>query len=520
MSETEAKGQYRLVEVLAAISLATDLGMGQPLDKGLRTAMLAVSLAERLQLSEADRSDTFYIALLIHLGCSATALEYEQMSGGDDIGMRAGLVSVVSAPADEIPMTVGRQLMAVAPAERTEELMGYLMANPDGGHYLLRGQCEAAVLLARGLGLPEAMCRALGRAYERWDGGGDPAGLGGEEIDLPVRVVQVAHDAEVIHRLDGLEACVSELRRRATAGGFDPGIAEAFCSDAGELFAGVPAEELWQAAADAEPSPRHVDSEQLDDMVVAFGQFADLKSPHLLGHSAGVAALAHNGALASGSDEAEALTLARAAHLHDIGRIGVINAVWDKRGRLNDVEQERARLHPYYTERVLMRSKVLAPYCGLAAAHHERMDGSGYHQHLDRTRLSSATRILAAADAFDAMTHDRPHRPAMTPRGAEAALRADAEAGRLDARAVSAVLEGAGQRPARKRGAWPAGLSDREVEVLRLLCTGLTVPDVAAQLHLSPKTVGRHVENIYGKTGVSTRASAALFAVQQGILPG
>ena len=297
-------------------------------------------------------------------------------------------------------------------------------------------------------------------------------------------------------------------------------IAEAFCSDAGDLFAAVPTEELWPAAVDAEPSPRHVDSEQLDDMVVAFGQFADLKSPYLLGHSAGVAALADKGALASGSGQAEAQTLSRASHLHDIGRIGVVNAVWDKRGRLNDVEEERARLHPYYTERVLMRSKVLAPYCGLAAAHHERMDGSGYHQHLDRMRLSSATRLLAAADAFDAMTHDRPYRPAMTARDAEAALRADADAGRLDAHAVSAVLEGAGQRPARKRASWPAGLSDREVEVLRLVCTGLTVPDVATQLHLSPKTVSRHVENIYGKAGVSTRASAALFAVQQGILPG
>lgn len=519
MSQTEVATQHRLVEVLAAISLATDLGMGQPLDKGLRTALLAVSLADRLHLSEADRSDTFYIALLIHLGCSATALEYEHMTGGDDIGMRVGLISVISAPPDEIPMLVGRQLMAVAPPERTEELMGQLMAHPDGGHQLLRAQCEAGVLLARGLRLPESMCSGLAKVYERWDGGGDPAGLGGEAIDLPMRVVQVAHDAEVLHRLEGLEACVSELRRRAGSGGFDPAIAEAFCSDAGDLFAGVPAEELWQAATDAEPSPRHVDGDRLDEMVVAFGQFADLKSPYLLGHSAGVATLAHNAALASGSDEAEATTLARAAHLHDIGRIGVVNAVWDKRGPLNEVEQERARLHPYYTERVLMRSKVLAPYCGLAAAHHERMDGSGYHQHLDRTRLSSATRILAAADAYDAMTHERPHRPAMTVRDAGAQLRAEAAEGKLDSRAVSAVLEAAGQPSTRKRGTWPAGLSDREVEVLRLVCTGFTVPDVAAQLHLSPKTVGRHVENIYGKTGVSTRASAALFAVQQGILP-
>ncbi len=519
MTEVAGQTRHRLVEVLAAISLATDLGMGQPLDKGLRTALLATSLADRLHLSEADRSDILYVALLIHLGCSATALEWEQISGGDDIGMRVGLVSVTSEPVEEIPTSVGRELIAVAPPGRTEELIAQLMAHPDGGHELLRGQCEAAVLLARGLGLPESICHAMGQVYERWDGRGDPAGLAGDAIDLSIRVVQVAHDAEVLHRLDGLDACVRELRRRAAAGGFDPAVTDAFCSDAGDLFSGLPDEELWPATADAEPSPRHVDGEQLDAMVVAFGQFADLKSPHLLGHSAGVAALAYNAALAAGGDEAEAHTLSRAAHLHDIGRIGVVNAVWDKPGRLNEVEQERVRLHPYYTERVLMRSKVLAPYCGLAAAHHERMDGSGYHQHLDRTRLSSATRILAAADAFDAMTHDRPHRPALTARDAGSAMRSEAAQNALDPQAVSAVLEAAGQRPGPRRGSWPAGLSDREVEVLRLVCHGLTVPDVAAQLHLSPKTVGRHVENIYGKTGVSTRASAALFAVQQGILP-
>lgn len=506
------------MEVLGAISLATDLGMGQPMEKGLRTALMSLALARRMGMGTQDLADVYYIALLIHLGCTATGLEWEHLSGGNDIEMRAGLISVISAPVADVPMLVAHQLLAVAPEHRREDLLAAMMAHPNGGHELLRAQCEAGVLLGRGLGLAESLCVALGQVYERWDGQGDPAGLAGEAIDARVRVVQVAHDAEVLIRTAGADACIAELRSRTATGGFDPGVVDAFCAAAGDIMTEVPADDVWAAAVAAEPSPRLIDAMQLDGIVLAFGQFADLKSPYLLGHSAGVAALAHAAALAIGTDEREAHTIARAAHVHDIGRVGVVNGVWDKPGALTESERERVRLHPYYSERVLSRSGVLAPLAGIAAAHHERMDGSGYHQHLDASRLSTAARLLAAADAYQACTQARSHRPPLSPAQAAAVLREGVERGALDRRAAGAVLEAAGQARSLRRGSWPAGLSDREVEVMRLLCGGMTARETAERLHLSPKTVGRHVENIYAKTGVSTRASLAVFAVQHGVL--
>jgi HD-GYP domain-containing protein (c-di-GMP phosphodiesterase class II) len=172
------------------------------------------------------------------------------------------------------------------------------------------------------------------------------------------------------------------------------------------------------------------------------------------------------------------------------------------------------RLHPYYTERVLERSRALAPLAPVAGAHHERLDGSGYHRGATAAQLSLGARLLAAADAYDAMTHDRPHRPALAPAAARAALAEDVRAGALDKRAVDAVLEAAGGAPLRVRQAHPAGLSDREVEVLRLLAQGLSNKEIARALTIAEKTAGHHVEHIYAKTGVGTRVGAALFAMR------
>jgi HD-GYP domain-containing protein (c-di-GMP phosphodiesterase class II) len=206
----------------------------------------------------------------------------------------------------------------------------------------------------------------------------------------------------------------------------------------------------------------------------------------------------------------------RAGLLHDLGRVGVSNAIWDKPGPLSEAERERVRLHPYFTERALARSARLAELGAIGAAHHERLDGSGYHRALPAAMLSLPARLLAAADVFQALIEPRPHRPAYAAEGAAEIVRGEAAAGRLDADAVDAVLTAAGRPPARRER--PAGLSEREVEVLRLLARGLTNRQMAAQLGLSAKTVGRHVEHIYGKAGVSSRAAAALFAVENGLV--
>ena len=190
------------------------------------------------------------------------------------------------------------------------------------------------------------------------------------------------------------------------------------------------------------------------------------------------------------------------------------NGIWDKPGPLSASEQERVRLHAYYTERVLERSGALAPLALLSGSHHERLDGSGYHRGAAAAQLSVGARLLAAADVYDAMTHDRPHRRALSPAAAHTELSEMVRAGGLEKRVVDAVLEAAGAAPLKVRQGYPAGLSDREVEVLRLVAQGRTSKEIAKALVITEKTAGHHVEHIYAKTGVSTRVGAALFAMQ------
>ncbi len=194
------------------------------------------------------------------------------------------------------------------------------------------------------------------------------------------------------------------------------------------------------------------------------------------------------------------------------------NAIWDKRGPLAAGEWERVRLEPYVTERMLRQSDALAPLAAIAVQHRERLDGSGYPRALSGAAISQPARILGAADAYQAMREPRPHRAPRSAEEAAAELRAEVKAGRLDGDAAEAVLGAAGHRVSRRREG-PAGLTQREVEVLRLLARGLSNKEIAQRLVISPKTVGNHVEHIYAKIGASTRAAAGLFAMRHGLLP-
>jgi HD-GYP domain-containing protein (c-di-GMP phosphodiesterase class II) len=204
--------------------------------------------------------------------------------------------------------------------------------------------------------------------------------------------------------------------------------------------------------------------------------------------------------------------------VHDVGRLGVSNTIWDRPGPLGAGEWERVRLHPYLTERMLQQSPALAPLGAIAVAHRERLDGSGYPRGLSRSAISRPARILGAADAYQAMREQRPYRAARPADEAAAELRADARGGRLDPEAVEAVLGAAGHRVPRRREG-PAGLTAREVEVLRLLARGLSNKEIASRLVITPKTVGNHVEHIYAKIGASSRAAAGLYALRHGLLP-
>jgi len=390
------------------------------------------------------------------------------------------------------------------------------------GHREVDGMIAHHAAIARALGerlaLPDEVLEALGAAYERWDGRGWPGALKGEEVPVAARIAQVAEYVEVAGRLGGV-AAVKDLAREWRGGQFDPATADLLDAEGDVLLSGLDSVAAWDAVIDAEPALAVVlTGERFDAALTAVADFVDLKSPYLLGHAQAVAALAGAAGAASGMGGGDLRTLRRAGLVHGFGRLGISNAIWDKRGPLGAGEWERVRLQPYLTERMLSQSAALSPLGRIAVQLRERLDGSGYPRGLSGAAISPPARILAAADAYQAMREPRPQRPPWPPEGAAAELRAEVRAGRLDAQSVEAVLGAAGHRVPRRREG-PAGLTLREVEVLTLVARGLTNKEIAERLVISPKTVANHVEHIYAKIGASTRAAASLFAMRHGLLP-
>jgi HD-GYP domain-containing protein (c-di-GMP phosphodiesterase class II) len=277
-------------------------------------------------------------------------------------------------------------------------------------------------------------------------------------------------------------------------------------------------EQSWDTVIAAEPAlATAIEREELDQALQAIGEFAELKSPSMMGHARGATELATEAARGLGLPETDVMALRRAACVQDLGRLGVSNTIWDKPGALTRSELERVRMHPYLTERMLAFSPALAGVGRLAVQHHERLDGSGYPRGLSGDAIAPAARLLAAADVYQAMSETRPHRPARNPAAAGSELRREVTAGRLDGQAVDAVLRASGHRIGRRRE-WPAGLTTREVEVLRLLARGLSNKQIAERLVISTKTAGSHVEHIYRKIDASNRAQASLFAMKHGLM--
>jgi HD-GYP domain-containing protein (c-di-GMP phosphodiesterase class II) len=383
----------------------------------------------------------------------------------------------------------------------------------------MTAHCQVAGAIARRLALGPEVQEPLLHVFARWDGKGIPRGRGGGELPLAIRLVHIAAIAEVHHRGGGVDAAIAVVRERA-GGQFDPRLVEAFADCGPELLDGLAEESSWDTVIAAEPGlAKALAGDRLDAALEAIADFADLKSPWFTGHSSGVARLSAAAAQEAGLPAEGVTELRRAALLHDLGRTGVPNTIWDKPGPLTDAERERVRLHPYYTDRMLARPEALARLGAIAASHHERLDGSGYHRALPGSALPPAARMLAAADVYHAMTEARPHREALAADDAAAALRGEVRAGRIDADAAEDVLTAAGHsRASVRERARPAGLTARELEVLLLVARGASSGDVAEQLVIAEKTARNHIEHIYLKLGVSTRAEASLFAMRHGLV--
>jgi HD-GYP domain-containing protein (c-di-GMP phosphodiesterase class II)/DNA-binding CsgD family transcriptional regulator len=504
-----------VAELMATLSLATDLANGFPQEKALRTCLLAVGLGRAMDLEPAALSDVYYLSMLRSVASTCFAPEEAAAAEGDDLALRRAF----QALEDRTPVPLVRRAVArirprpgsggVAPVEAAlERTAQKLIADK------CMADCDVAMRLARRLRMSAGVVDGLGLANARWDGAGMPGGVSGEELPLPVRIMQLAHVAEIHHQTAGWSAAI-DASRRHRGHHFDPHVVDVFVDAGQELLAPLESVSVWEAALAAEPAPRRrLTSSYLDDVAQAFADFTDLKSTYTLGHSSGVSVLAERAARLAGLGDDEVRTLRLAALMHDIGQVSVSTGIWNKPGPLSPSEWERVRQHAYFTERILSSAPALKPFSRLAGMHHERLDGSGYHRGAPAVVQTVQSRLLTAADVYHACTEARPHRPAMSPPAAAGELRAEVAAGRLDPEAVRRVLEAAGGKVEPVRASWPAGLTDREVEVLRLVAQGRSNSEVAAALSVSLPTVKHHVLHIYAKVGVTSRAGAALFAME------
>jgi HD-GYP domain-containing protein (c-di-GMP phosphodiesterase class II) len=508
----------RAAEVVGALSLATDLGTGQPLEHALRSAFLAVRLGELADVSGQELADTYYIALLHASGCTSNGHEATQLYG-DDIAHRAAFFLIDTTNPAEVLAFYRSHVGAGRSPEVREALIEDAIANAGPrARAAFATMCEVAQRFAGWLDLGPGVQQGLEFVFARWDGKGFPDARG-DEIPLPMRLLHVARDISLFLTAAGPDEARAVIKGR-TGAAYEPRLARIALQNLDELLAELDETRMWEQAIAVEPFPKiWIAGGRVDAAFRAIAALTGLKTPWLREHSTGVAELAEAAAWRQGLSVDAVTLLRRAALAHDLGRIGVSNAIWEKPGPLGFGEWERVRLHPHFTERAFAQSPSLARVGMLAGSHHERLDGSGYHRGTRGPALDQAARILAAADSYGAMREARPHRPALDAAAAETELLREADVGRLDTAAVDAILAAAGHHPTRQRPrGLPAGLTERELEVLLVLVRGESNQHIATQLGISAKTVGHHVQHVYEKAGVRSRAAATLWAFENDLV--
>jgi HD-GYP domain-containing protein (c-di-GMP phosphodiesterase class II) len=514
----DSPARFRLADLLGGLSVACDVGFGLPPEEAMRACLVATALARRMDLAEEVVSDTFYTALLLHVGCTGFAHETSTLFG-DELAVLSAAARIDVASMREMATKVLPTAMRGQGALGKAKTAGYMVTKGQAfGKAFDTGSCEVASRTAERIGLGEGVQRALYDTGEWWKGGSGPRGIAGEDIALPARIARVAADAVALDDVGDVEIVTAGVRGRAGVT-LDPSVVEAFVAGADEVIAEASAGDPRERLLEVEPEPvAERRATDLPAVASAFGDIADLKNPFTHGHSGDVTRLAVAAAERLRLDERTVRSLEIAALLHDVGRAAVSNVVWEKPGPLTRAEWEQVRMHSYHSERILATSRSLEPMAALAGMHHERLDGSGYHRGCRARDLPPAARVLAAADAFQAMTQVRPHRDALEPERAADELRREGRAGRLDSDAVSAALEAAGQRRGRRSDLRPGGLSEREIEIVRLVAEGCSNPEIARRLVISRRTAEHHVQNVYAKLGVASRPAVALFAVEHALL--
>lgn len=507
---------------MATLALAQDNAFGQPLESQLRSALLATWLCEAGQFGQEVRDTAYWVSLLRYIGCTGHAHEVATVFG-DEIAIRAqSLIHDAANPAEVMGDVIAFATRGRAPEERDRIVQMIQQTAVAWAEHNFASGCEVADMLVARLDFGRAVRDALRYTFERWNGHGFPAHVGGESIPLPMRVVHLSHDMEAIARIFSPERALQTARDRRDRT-YDPVLVDLFLDHGTGWIELLGRLEPWDAVLALEPEPhRMLEGEALDEALAVAADFIDLKSPFMSGHSRRCARLAAEAARVLGFTEEAVTGLRRAALLHDFGTTAVSNSILDKPSALTRTEFDRVELHPLLTEQMLRRSPALAALNPYAAAHHEKSDGSGYHRRVRADAVDPGASVLAVVEIYVGMTTDRADRNAHSAEDAATELRELASRGLIEPRATRAVLAAAGHDAPRARTVARAklagGLSRREADVLRLAARGLTTQQIAERLVISPKTADHHIQHIYTKIGVSTRAAAALWATQHGVV--
>jgi HD-GYP domain-containing protein (c-di-GMP phosphodiesterase class II)/DNA-binding CsgD family transcriptional regulator len=510
----------RLAELLGAFSFASDLGRGQPMGHVLRTCQIAMALADTLKLPERDLPDIYFTALLVHAGCTAGASEFAAFLAGDELKAQKDLCLCDPANFLDVLSCLRRNVAPGRPLPKRLARMLQVMAQGDNTfNDIFAGSSEVGARIAARMGMSEKTCSSLYNICETWNGKG-PHRLKGGAIPLPSRLVNAAMIVEVFHSEHGVEAVrAAALSRKDRL--FDPDIVAAIVKlvDDEPFWLGLADEETWDTVLALEPLPhRYVDDSSLDALLLSFADLADLKTSNLVARSRRASTFSAAVAARLRLGDEEQVLARRAALVQDIGLVAVPSLLLSPGRRLTEAENERVRLHPYYTERILSRSSALEPIGRIAAMHHERLDGSGYHKGLQGSQIPVTARILMIVNAYLEIVDG-----STTTSSDHAIHQLANESGKtMDADCLRALANEVGgsahlPRPQPKRS-FPSGLTERELEVLGLIARGYSVKECAEQLVLSNHTVRHHLENIYGKTGVTSRAGAVLYAVDNNLI--
>ena len=406
--------EIRMSEVVSALSYALDITEGQPEGHSVRSCMIGMRLAREMRMKPAQQSALFYALVLKDLGCSSNASKICYLFGSDDHKTKsdAKTTNWTSLPS-QLSYIVRNTGPGLPIMERLKTFFRLARNANKFAREIVEIRCDRGAQIARQLQMPEETALAIRSLDEHWDGGGHPQGLRGEQIPLLARILGLAQTVEVFYAKSGLPAALEVAKERRKKW-FDPELVKILHGIRNDhaFWESLNAPEPFKRLAALEPVDRRLvaDGDQLDRIAVGFGQVIDAKSPWTYRHSEGVAAVAGGIAGVMGFKPMELRLLRRAALLHDIGKLGISNLILDKPGRLTPEELEQMRKHPFYTRQILDRVRGFSDIADVAAAHHERLDGKGYHQGIPAAQLGTAVRILTVADMYEALAAKRPYR--------------------------------------------------------------------------------------------------------------